>query len=470
MNPINRRKLMRGGMSVLASALLVKTNRALGGPPLIRYEASSAEGQQMLAKYSKAVALMKLKPKGNPCSWTFWWYTHGVWTNDAFESQKLQEVAALPAAQQPLASAAWDTCQNHFGQTSEDMFLPWHRMYVYYFERVLRQTLGDPSFTLPYWNYNAAGTRALPKQFISPGGTQNSLWSASRYPNSNSGNPLTGLDLNALQQPSYSGFSSTLDFGLHGNVHVQVGNPHGMGALPWAANDPVFWMHHCNIDRLWASWNSSGGVNPTTVTWLNQTFTFADENCNQVTPRVGDFSATDSLGYQYDHLEGKPIVRRIKWPLPIRVQHVVLWGPGPIELAKAQVRVSLAPRERFESRRSLALRLKELSAGARLYLVLERLMAETPPGVTYQLHLNTPEHVAISVGPAVGTINFFAAVMMKSARAMDPPSISFDVTDALRSLQRLTKLSDRLSVTFVADGEPIDGSKPLIGAVALVEI
>ncbi|HKO08858.1 MAG TPA: tyrosinase family protein, partial [Alphaproteobacteria bacterium] len=58
------------------------------------------------------------------------------------------------------------------------------------------------------------------------------------------------------------GFCATLDFGLHGNVHVWVGNNQGMASVPWAANDPIFWMHHCNIDRLWASWNKGNCKNP----------------------------------------------------------------------------------------------------------------------------------------------------------------------------------------------------------------
>ena len=70
-----------------------------------------------------------------------------------------------------------------------------------------------------------------------------------------------------------------LDNGLHGNVHVLTGNGTNMGSVPFAANDPVFWAHHCNIDRLWASWNKDPNrVNPNTPSFLNQTFTFSDEN------------------------------------------------------------------------------------------------------------------------------------------------------------------------------------------------
>ena len=58
------------------------------------------------------------------------------------------------------------------------------------------------------------------------------------------------------------GFNDFLDSDLHGHIHVTVGNTRGMGRVPWAANDPIFWLHHCNIDRLWASWNRAGRPQP----------------------------------------------------------------------------------------------------------------------------------------------------------------------------------------------------------------
>jgi tyrosinase len=52
--------------------------------------------------------------------------------------------------------------------------------------------------------------------------------------------------------PSQSmGFRIRLEFALHNSVHRWVGGAMGAMASP---NDPVFWMHHCNIDRLWSDW------------------------------------------------------------------------------------------------------------------------------------------------------------------------------------------------------------------------
>jgi hypothetical protein len=41
------------------------------------------------------------------------------------------------------------------------------------------------------------------------------------------------------------------DVDVHNRVHVWVGGSMAPGTSP---DDPVFFMHHCNIDRLWAQW------------------------------------------------------------------------------------------------------------------------------------------------------------------------------------------------------------------------
>jgi hypothetical protein len=47
-------------------------------------------------------------------------------------------------------------------------FLSWHRMYIYFFERILRAASGDPNLALPYWNYSDPAQRALPVPFREP--------------------------------------------------------------------------------------------------------------------------------------------------------------------------------------------------------------------------------------------------------------------------------------------------------------
>jgi hypothetical protein len=76
-------------------------------------------------------------------------------------------------------------------------------------------------------------------------------------------------------------FSSTLENGPHGSVHVDVGGFSGdMGAFETAARDPVFYAHHSNVDKCWVDWVKAdpGHTNPTTAAWLNKSYGFYDEN------------------------------------------------------------------------------------------------------------------------------------------------------------------------------------------------
>src|SRR5436305_4534028 len=43
----------------------------------------------------------------------------------------------------------------------------------------------------------------------------------------------------------------------HDSVHVSIGG--FMGSFGTAARDPIFWLHHSNIDRLWDAWLIQAG-------------------------------------------------------------------------------------------------------------------------------------------------------------------------------------------------------------------
>ena len=64
-----------------------------------------------------------------------------------------------------------DKCQH-----GSFFFLPWHRMYLFYFEKVLRAASGDANFALPYWRWTSQ--RAMPLPFRSPANTTNKLFVA----------------------------------------------------------------------------------------------------------------------------------------------------------------------------------------------------------------------------------------------------------------------------------------------------
>src|SRR5690349_18615482 len=89
----------------------------------VRYEASTTQGQAMVAKYANAVAAMKTRSMGDPCSWIFQWYTHLIPSPPG----KANALVTLPLGQEALAAEMWNTCQNHYHPdgltTTEDQFL-----------------------------------------------------------------------------------------------------------------------------------------------------------------------------------------------------------------------------------------------------------------------------------------------------------------------------------------------------------
>jgi tyrosinase len=467
-----------------------------------RYDATSADGQRMLRIYAAAAAkMMNTVAEGDPTSWVFQWYTHGV-RPDRTKAAEIARVYPQAGTPRTLAQDMWSTCQAHFVPQNEPFFLPWHRMYVYFFERIIRKVSGEASFTLPYWNYSVADPARhgiLPREFRMPGDPVfRALYRANRNapdarnpraPNVNNGDPIdkglpNSLSLAALKQGTYlpqgalQGLNQSLDFGLHGSVHVEIGNTENMGNVPWAARDPIFWVHHCNIDRLWASWNRNGGVNPAGA-WLNQTFVFADENGNRVVAKVDDFKDIATLGYAYDRLESAPptfrphalVTESLAPPAPDSV--VVM--QARVELGAGPTRVALEPVASAPGAGSLPERARGLSANRRLYLVVRDIRAAVAPGVMYNVYLDLPTASAPSDATPhhVGSIGFFGAVPHEGhpmdGAVPDPRFISFDVTEVVRDLQARQLLADKPVVTIAPVGRPAANAQAVIGALSLAE-
>lgn len=524
---VSRRSVVMAGAAVSAMPFL--RGRVLAaGPPLVRYNAASAEGQAMLKKFAAAVKLMSARAASDPLSWTFQWFTHYV----RGDSSKDKELAKLPPASRAFAAEVWNTCQAHGGNHLEECFLPWHRMFVFYFERIARAVLNDASFTMPYWDYTNPAHRVLPAAFREPASDGNPLYRMHRKPSVNLGHPLdegqgmpSPLEATCLQQQTYlasggtrQGFCLNLNSGLHASVHVLVGDRQGMGDIQWAANDPVFWMHHSNIDRLWASWNAGGHGNPDDDTWRNREFVFADEKGARVSARVGDFADIAALGYAYDRLEPVPFAiaeaqpgapapthaGRVGAPPPgaaappsekakaiapaAPISNMVASASGPVAVGALPVQVALnlpltvltapgaaatgaPPPEQAAPPRVGAARPKAAAPppvaaatpppapSQHIYLVIRNLQARAQPGVLYAVYLNVGTGAAKN-SARLGTINFFDAGM---AGMVSQKFASFDVTGIING----NVSAKEIAVTIAPVGAPATDAQPVIGDISL---
>jgi len=451
--------------------------------PMVRHNATSLQGQAMLKIYAEAVCKMRALPQTDPVGWLFQWYTHNVKGGTTKTAAINSVFGAGPSPQKTLAQAAWSTCQPHNAPGVSDYFLPWHRMYVYFFERIIRKVSRNAEFTLPYWNYSVGGAAhgVLPKQFRMPADPVfKCLFMSNRNapsPTVNNGQPIDMNDPGALDTaPSLSkcaysgstGFCNVLDGGLHGNVHVLTGNSTNMGSVPFAANDPIFWGHHCNIDRLWASWNKDPNrVNPGQASFLNQAFTFSDENGVSISVKIKDFLNIVPLNYTYDAFEPLPT----KCPPPrILLESVekfitLVHAPSArLALTGSPAHVQLRLSNEPEAKSNL-LSAMNAAPARRHHLVLKGLEANVQPGVLYHVYLGLPEGAVPKPNDPhkVGIINFFDAVPVEGGHTHDV-SFTFDITESIPRL----KLANEPLVTIAPVNQPDAEAKPLVGSIALV--
>ena len=304
----------------------VGTASSGGKKPYIRYNVNSPEGQVMLAKYAKAVEIMKTLPDSDEHSWTWWWYTHWVkgypaalW--DLSMKKKAEVIATLPKEVQADAEAVWDGCQAHATNPSDPeqfqqwFFLPWHRLMLIQFEGVIREVLHDEDFTLPYWN-PITGNEAdlvVPAVFRDPGSP---LYDGTRWFWVNGGGRIDTpfkdwINLDALNEKFYIdgpngnlGFNPRLDINPHFFTHIGLGGD--MADFSTVGADPMFYLHHANIDRLWESWNRLGNKNPTDPRYLNRKFSYGDRSGKRADLPVSMTDRTAPLGYEYDSYEKPP--------------------------------------------------------------------------------------------------------------------------------------------------------------------
>ncbi|KUL24400.1 tyrosinase family protein [Actinoplanes awajinensis] len=171
-------------------------------------------------------------------------------------------------------------------------FLPWHRQYLIEFERALQ--VYDPSVSVPYWDWtvdrstsgapftadllggNGSGgngpvttgpfagatnwrinvgsttatslRRAMGTNTLPTAAQVTSVLGVSAYDAAPWNSSATGGMRNRME-----GWTTP---NLHNTVHVWVGGHMGQQDSP---NDPAFWLHHCNIDRLWSQWQTRWG-------------------------------------------------------------------------------------------------------------------------------------------------------------------------------------------------------------------
>ena len=163
---------------------------------------------------------------------------------------------------------------DHFsaGIHHPDELLPWHRNFIRLYEDVLRQI--DCRVTVPYWAWELDAASPWTSTLWNPstnwfgGGTgggcvPDGRWTLPWVTTPSNGNnclrrsrsggvptPAQVAALLAWPAASFGSFASQID-GMHGGVHCSIS---GTMCTLGSANAPEFFLHHGNMDRLWAKW------------------------------------------------------------------------------------------------------------------------------------------------------------------------------------------------------------------------
>jgi tyrosinase len=478
-------------VSLAAVWALAVTGTAAAQAPQVRMKwqdfVAGPDGAKRLTSLENAIKKMKSLDTSPPTSpdyrrsWQYWANIHGYYGPTSPDGTVEQQIQYLQqngmgryvpfyqgitdqTAPDQIAKTVWATCQHSGGPGQQALnFFGWHRMYLYYFERVLRWAAQDDTLRLPYWDYTDPTQLALPAEFRQ---TAAVVYDAKRNAGMNAGTSslrANATNVNALLKGTdYFKYESGIEEGVHGYVHCTVGPTcpvAHMGDVPLAGNDPVFYHHHANIDRLWACWQGLHGTPK--GSWQQQQFSFVDETGTMQTKPVSFVVDSSTLGYAYDNATScsRPSTTLAAAPPPAAGGARALVHKSPsVPITKPQTVVDLdippAP---------LASALRGLDRAAPVELVLRDVTAASHPGVLFDVFLakkgspDAREHV--------GTISWFGAFRHHGKSGPVKKTLTYDVTDALRALGGAELSGAGLSVIIEAT-EGRDSSDPAAAAAA----
>lgn len=426
---LTRRRLLKtGGIAVLGAATQTFTGipalAAYANQPAVRRNAfTMANNDPILVGYRKAITAMRALPTENPCSWSYQAAIHGTTVTPVL--------------------MAWNTCH-----TNSRFFWSWHRMYLYWFERIVRKYSGMYDWALPFWDWANPLERQLPPAFRIAG---SALYDASRDPAINDGTGTISTAFGTAVTNAYT----LLDFfnaqsainGPHGGVHGAVGGFNGgnMCCVVTAAQDPIFWLHHSNVDRQWNVWLAQGGGRSSPVgdaDWRNTTFTFFDECCQEVKMKGCDvLRAAQQLSYKYEcePPQVEQYCPRIWIPRPPELVEIARFR-RPFVLSQRVVSQPLgvvASNKAWRSRISETLR----TSGQTAVLKVTGVEAKEHPGASWEVYVGP---AGLNPNPAspyfVGIMGLFGAGIQTRRDHYQPAEFAFPINKALWGASDASKL------------------------------
>jgi tyrosinase len=168
----DRRIAVHGELSAIDSKRFVGgvgcASRRPSSRPLVRISVGKfSKDEKKLASFRRGVERMRNLDPTHPFSWIFQANIHGRPTFPAYVVEQANACDAPVALRLFRDKPSFNPDPNVFSQCPHGnwWFFPWHRAYVYYFERIVRWAACDDQLALPYWNYSDPAQRQIPEAY-----------------------------------------------------------------------------------------------------------------------------------------------------------------------------------------------------------------------------------------------------------------------------------------------------------------
>ncbi|KAK9766486.1 hypothetical protein K7432_004400 [Basidiobolus ranarum] len=216
---------------------------------------------------------------------------------------------------------------NSFFETAHGFapFFPWHRWFLKRFELALQQI--DPKVTIPFWDWSLDSQ--APEQspvfnwFGGNGEGPDSCVLTGPFANWPVAIPekrclRRDFDRNTLLSPfmppevlnyfienaqDYRQLHEYIEDVPHNRIHIGIGGEKGDMDMASSANDPIFWIHHAFVDKIWADWQAANDTRSRSYLGLNSDNTRAslEDDLIPFKIQVKDLLPIDTLCYQYSN-------------------------------------------------------------------------------------------------------------------------------------------------------------------------
>lgn len=199
-------------------------------------------------------------------------------------------------------------------QHGNALFLPWHRLQLLHLEQIIANLTGHETFAMPYWDWQE--DRFLPSWITDSAsplyernrakGVAELDFATARWATSEYSANLASDDFTTFcgRLPEGAGM---VDAYAHNHIHQLVG---GLMKNPATATaDPMFWLHHCNIDRVWATWQAMRDRSVYPAEWLATPLTgYVDtEGKPAAAQAVSSTLDIAALGFGFERLYPFPV-------------------------------------------------------------------------------------------------------------------------------------------------------------------